>query len=101
MRANQILMLLPAFFFLLPTGKQPQMPPQPAKLSIFSQPAGAVVTINGRQMQQRTNATFVVSPGTYQVAVENSNPPLHCPARAVTLTAGETLAVTCTSNGWK
>jgi hypothetical protein len=101
LRTNWRLMLLLAIPLLLPVGLQPQMPPQPAKLSVYSEPAGAIVTINGQQMQQRTNATFVVSPGRYQVSVINSNPRLNCPSKPVELPPGQTLVITCTATGWK
>jgi hypothetical protein len=93
--------MLLALIMLLPTGLEAQMPPQPGKLVIYSVPEGAVVTINSQEQQQHTNATFIVSPGNYQVSVTNSNPALNCPSKPVSVSAGQTISLTCTSGGWK
>src|SRR5215467_3522256 len=83
---------------LVPAQLQPQiMPPQPGKLNIYSQPAGAAVSINGQQMQQRTNASFSVSPGTYQVSV--TGPSLKC-SKQVQVDPGQTVVLNCTTSGW-
>jgi len=79
------------------------MPPQPGKLVISSDPAGAVVTINGQQQSQHTNATFIVSPGTYPIRVQSSNPNFTCVKEgenSVHVSAGQTVFLTCTSAGW-
>ena len=54
--------------FLWPATLAPQMP-SVGRLVISSEPTGAMVTINGKQQDQPTNATFVVSAGTYKVSV--------------------------------
>lgn len=92
-----------SFLFLLPAFLWAQMPPQPGKLIISSDPAGADVTINGSHMGQRTNATFVVSRGQYAIAVssQETNPKLNCPAKTLTVYAGQTYTLQCTAQGWK
>lgn len=84
---------------MLPLAASPQMPPQSAKLVIQSEPVGATVTINNQQMHSATNATFVVSPGSYVVSVAAGA--LVCPNITLTVSAGEKLTKTCTSTGWK
>jgi hypothetical protein len=98
-RAGTMLALL----LLLPPSLDPQiMPPQPGKLNIYSQPNGAVVSINGQKMQQHTNASFVVSPGTYTVSVTGSNPSFTCPAKQVQVGSGQTITMICSSTkGWQ
>jgi hypothetical protein len=103
-------------FMLLLTGRAtPQMPPPPARLVVTSEPAGATVTINGNKMSQNTNATFVVSPGAYAVAVSSADGKLACnqapasaapspnpkAARIVTVASGDTAQLDCTAKGWK
>jgi hypothetical protein len=90
-----------AMILLLPAAALPQMPPQQAKLVIYSAPSGALITINNREMQQRTNATFIVSPGTYSVAVQDTDAHLSCANPSVQLSSGQTLVLTCTSSGWR
>jgi hypothetical protein len=76
-----------------------QMPPQTAKLVIMSEPSGATVTINGNPMPSMTNATFVVSPGQYEVSVAAGA--LVCPKITLKVSGGQTLTRTCTSMGWQ
>jgi hypothetical protein len=109
MRARWSFALLPIFVLLLPARIVPQGPPPPAKLVIYSEPAGASVTINGQRMQQRTNATFNVSAGKYVVSVTNSSSgsPLTCSSPSgepvstppgavqVNVSSGQTAAITC------
>lgn len=89
--------------FLLPGLLWTQMPPQPAKLMVTSDPSGADVTINGAHMGQRTNATFVVAHGQYTIAVssQDTNPKLNCPAKTIAVYGGQTYALQCTAQGWK
>jgi len=92
-------------FLLLPSGLVPQMPPQPARLIITSDPAGAIVTINGTAMGRRTNATFAVSPGSYAVTVSYTDPnhsekSFSCPNDTVKVAAGATIRLNCTTAGW-
>jgi PEGA domain len=102
MQFRKCFALLPAAVVLFPAGLlQGIMPPQPAKLAIYSEPPGAVVTINGHQMQQHTNATFSVSAGTYQISVVSLNPRFSCPVKVVSVVSGQTDSFTCTPSGWK
>jgi hypothetical protein len=82
----------------LPLALLAQMPPQSAKLVISSEPAGAEVTINNDKMKQATNATFVVSPGTYTVTVTGSDRALACTFK-FTVASGDTRKGTCTKTG--
>jgi hypothetical protein len=99
MANRTVIKVLPVLLLVVPAMLPPQMPPQPAKLVIYSEPSGAMITING-QPQRRTNATFIVSPGNYQILVTNSSPALNC-SKSVTPSAGETVTLTCTAGGWK
>ena len=102
MRFSRYLPLLPVGILFLPAGLLPAiMPPQPAKLAIYSDPPGAIVTINGQQMQQRTDAAFTVSPGRYQIFVESVSPRFSCPTKAVDVASGQTVSLKCTASGWK
>jgi hypothetical protein len=92
--------MLLASILLSPAALTPQMPPQPGKLAISSDPTGAIITINGQQMGQHTNATFAVSPGTYTVSVSLEGK-LNCPGIRLTLSAGQTVARECTASGWR
>jgi hypothetical protein len=98
-RKKYVRWMLLAAIGMLPLAASPQMPPQSAKLVIQSEPAGATVTINNQQMHSVTNATFVVSPGTYVVSVAAGA--LACPNISLTVTGGEKVTKTCTSAGWK
>ena len=84
---------------MLPLATSAQMPPQSGKLVILSEPTGATVTINGKKMDSMTNATFVVSPGTYTVSVAAGA--LVCPSISLKVSGGQTLTRTCTSMGWQ
>ena len=84
---------------MLPLAASAQMPPQSGKLVILSEPTGATVTINGKKMGSITNATFVVSPGTYTVSVAAGA--LVCPSVSLTVSGGQTITRTCTSMGWQ
>jgi hypothetical protein len=80
-----------------------QMPPQPARLVVSSEPTGAIVTIkgNGDPVSQRTAATFVVSPGQYAVSVATPDGSVRCPEVVHTLASGQTLILTCSAKGWQ
>ncbi len=106
MKNRKIRRMLSALMLVFPVGLQSQMPPQPDKLVINSDPTtGAVVTINGQQQPQRTNATFIVSPGTYQIkVVQGSQPAFTCikdGKNSVPISPGQTVVLTCTPGGWK
>ncbi|MGB6689854.1 MAG: PEGA domain-containing protein [Terracidiphilus sp.] len=92
--------ILLASILLSPAALAPQMPPQPGRLAISSDPQGAIVTINGQRVDQHTNATFVVSPGTYTVSVSLEGK-LNCPGTSLTVSAGQTVARECTASGWR
>jgi hypothetical protein len=85
---------------LCPAALSPQMPPQPGKLVISSYPTDALIAINGKQVSQHTNATFLVSPGTYQIEVASTDGRIKC-SGALTVAAGQTAGATCTATGWK
>jgi hypothetical protein len=78
----------------------PQMPSL-GRLVISSEPAGATVTINGRQQSQLTNATFVVSAGNYTVSVVSADGKLKCGAIPLTVPVGQVVRRNCTATGWK
>jgi hypothetical protein len=87
---------------LCPLALRPQMPPQPGKLVITSEPPGATVTINGNQVNQHTNATFLVSPGSYTVTVISRDGKLSCsPPTPLRVTSGQTVTGDCSAAGWK
>jgi PEGA domain len=80
---------------------RPQMPPQQGKLTISSEPTGEPVTINGRHMNQLTNATFIVSPGNYRVSVASANGGPACGDITLGVAGGQTVTRNCTRAGWK
>jgi hypothetical protein len=96
--SGKMLLLLNLLFA---TALWPQMPPQPGRLVILSEPAGAIVTINGKQVDQHTNATFLVSPGNYKVAVASSDGKLSCPEITLSISSGQTVTSECIPTGWK
>jgi hypothetical protein len=98
-RKNYVLWMLLAAVGISPHATLAQMPPQSAKLVILSEPVGATVTVNHQTMHSKTNATIVVSPGTYVISVAAGA--LVCPEITLVVSAGETLTRTCTSTGWK
>lgn len=87
-------------FLLFPLALLSQMPPQPAKLVIKSNPSGARITINGRSMTQRTDVTFLVSPGTYGVAASGDSGNPNCAERKVQVWSGQTATLTCDKAVW-
>ena len=106
--SSRAVLVASAFLFALTI--QPQSPPPPARLVISSEPTRAAVTINGNKMTQTTNATFLVSPGTYTVAVAIADGTLACnqpsgsgpkASRTVTVSSGDTAQLDCTPVGWK
>jgi hypothetical protein len=98
-RENSWTGALVAAIGMLPLALSAQMPPQTCKLVIMSEPSDAVVMINGRKMENPTNATFVVLPGTYTVSVSSSA--LVCPDIKLTVSVGQTLTRDCTKMGWQ
>ncbi len=98
-RQHPLRWILLAAIGTLPLAASAQMPPQSGKLVILSEPTGAKVTINNSPMQNSTNATFVVAPGTYSVSVAAGA--LVCQSISLTIAGGQTITKTCTSMGWK
>lgn len=79
---------------------RPQLPPQPARLIIQSNPANAAITVNGKKIGQRTNATLIVSPGTYSVAVGDAGTAPSCSASSAKVSSGQTVTWVCSGNQW-
>ena len=77
-----------------------QTPKRPGKLTVSSTPKGAAIFVNGQRMGQTTDATFVISPGAYKVAVNGGTGNLNCPVKQVQVTAGGSATLSCTSTGW-
>ena len=77
-----------------------QTPKRPGKLTVTSTPKGAAIFVNGKQMGQSTDASFVISPGTYKVSVSGGAGNLNCAVKSVQVTAGGSIEVNCTSAGW-
>lgn len=77
-----------------------QTPGRPGKLSVSSTPKGAAIFVNGQRMGQTTDATFVISPGTFKVSVSGGGGNLNCPVKSVQVTAGGLTELSCTSAGW-
>jgi PEGA domain len=75
------------------------------KLQIQSNPAGASISINGKQEQQLTDFTYVVGQGNYTVSVSGGPGSLtKCSgenAKTVSVKSGATVAMTCTATGWQ
>jgi hypothetical protein len=89
-----------AAVFLWPASLVPQMP-SIGRLVISSEPTGAMVTINGKQQNQPTNATFVVSAGTYKVSVASLDGKLKCGTITLTVPVGQAVTRNCTAAGWQ
>ena len=75
-----------------------QSPGQPGRLAVNSTPPGARITVNGKDLNQQTDATFVLPSGKYSIAVSSGT--LNCPSREVTVTSGQQTTVHCSSGGW-
>ena len=94
------LSLIAASGFLASQGSLSQMPSQSGTLVIKSVPGGASVTINGSLVGTRTDATLVVSPGTYHVAVGTEGATPYCAPQSVTVKSNETKVVVCSGTRW-
>src|ERR1700722_936254 len=94
-------MALAISMLAFPAALWSQMPPQAGKLVIASDPAGAVVTINGEAVSQHTNATFVVSPGKYVVSVASPDGSMKCPEITLQVGGGQTITRSCSAKGWQ
>jgi len=74
------------------------------RLVIQSAPhAGANIFINQKPTSRQTNSTFVVSQGTYWVAVTGGPDHLNCSGDGgkAQITAGSTVTLTCGPKGWQ
>ena len=71
------------------------------KLVIQSNPPGATIRINDRQQKEPTDFTYGVGQGIYKVSVTGGPGGLHCDEKTVTVNAGSTVTVMCTTNGWQ
>lgn len=74
------------------------------KLQINSSPhEGANIFINSKPTNQHTNFAFVMSPGTYWVAVTGGPDNLNCGGEGgkAQITSGSTVVLTCTAKGWQ
>ncbi|MGA8108455.1 MAG: PEGA domain-containing protein [Acidobacteriaceae bacterium] len=100
MPSRRFLQPLAASVLLIPLFASPQMPPQPAKLIVDSDPPSAAITVNGRKISQRTNATLIVSPGTYTVTVGEKGSATWCAASTATVVSGQTATWSCSGNKW-
>jgi mannose-6-phosphate isomerase-like protein (cupin superfamily) len=76
-----------------------QSPGQLCKLNITSTPAGAKISVNGRDTNQKTDTAFVVSPGTYTITVSGDGK-VDCENKAVQINAGQSITVHCSETGW-
>jgi hypothetical protein len=90
-----------ALLFIFSATLRPQMPPQPGRLAISSDPAAEVININGNDMPQHTNATFAVSPGNYTVSVAKASGQPDCAVITVSVSGGQTSTRTCAAGVWK
>jgi hypothetical protein len=70
------------------------------RLAINSKPPGASIAVNGKAMNQATDATFVVGAGKYTVAVSGGPGNLNCAPKEFAIVAGQMKTVTCSSSGW-
>jgi hypothetical protein len=59
----------------------------------------AAISVKGKHMGE-TDRTFAASLGNYTVKVNGGSGNLNCPSKAVTLSAGSTIELSCTSGGW-
>ena len=74
------------------------------KLVIQSAPhTGASIFINNNATNRQTNSTFVVSQGTYWVAVTGGPDHLNCGGESgkATITPGSVVTLTCTATGFQ
>ncbi|MGD0648039.1 MAG: PEGA domain-containing protein [Acidobacteriaceae bacterium] len=101
MSSKRLLRAWPGLVLLCSATLSPQMPPQPARLVIDSDPSGAALTINGVSRGERTNATLNVSPGSYKVSVGASGGTPHCAGTlAIKVNSGQTATWLCTGTSW-
>ena len=93
--------IIMGLIFLYPPALLAQMPSQPGTLVINSEPTtGAMVTINGKATGKPTNATFIVSPGTYTVSVGSKGGNPYCAAKSIPVGPGQTAVWLCSGTTW-
>jgi len=86
---------------LLPAGLPSQTPQKTGKLIVTSTPQGATIVVNGKKVPQPTDATFVVSAGTYRVSVTDADGNLkNCGTKAFSVSSGSQTRAHCTAAGW-
>ena len=100
-KKKRLLRAWPGLGLLCSGALLPQMPPQPARLVIDSDPTGSALTINGVSRDDRTNVTLNVSPGSYKVSVGTPGGTRYCPGRlSIKVNSGQTATWVCTGTTW-
>lgn|SRR5208283_493474 len=74
-----------------------QTPQPPGRLIVTSDPPGATITIDNRQMNRPTPFTFAVSPGQHSVSVKGEG--MYC-AGSLNVQSGTAKPAHCTARGW-
>lgn len=85
---------------LFPPVSSLQAPAQAGRLRISSTPPGANITIDGQSMSQRTDSTFVVSPGKHKVSLTGGPGNLSCQDKDVDVPSGQQVEIHCSGAGW-
>jgi hypothetical protein len=100
MRTQRLIELALFCPLVFPALLHPQM--APGRLQVSSEPPGAIVTIDNRQMPRPTDATYVVFPGNHTVSVtgkDQTGKAIKCTA-SLNISSGVTKSVNCTARGW-
>lgn len=95
--ANAILLCC---LLLFPAPLSSQRPEAPGRLTVTSTPKGASITIDDQDTNQKTDFTFVVSPGDHSVKLTSADLPDCKKPKKVTVSPGSTTSVNCTAAGW-
>lgn len=74
-----------------------QTPQPPGRLSVTSEPPGATITIDNRQMNRPTPSTLALSPGQHSLSVRGKD--IYCTA-SLNVQAGASKSANCTARGW-
>jgi hypothetical protein len=77
-----------------------QRPQMPGRLSVTSDPPGAAITIDKQRMNQSTNFTFVVSPGSHAVTVVAAALPKCAAPVTVAVRSNIVTLIHCSAAGW-
>ncbi len=80
---------------LLPSGPAFQTQQSSGYLHVTSDPPGVTIVINNKSTGAKTNATVVVTPGTYTVTATSGSKNLSCQPAPVQVNSGETKQVHC------